>query len=244
MAAGLPSPAQLGPTGVERGGGVAEASWLPRLQPVLRMCHSLPPSASPQTSPGASGGGQLRPQSLLGCLSNLSVSLPAQVGAAGEEQKGRGGGLPRPQGLPGCNLRPAATATFVRSTLRRPLRHLRHSHARPLRPSSTACRKTDHTGACYHPPDPLVVAVDSPALERRLGREGGGGGHLAFEAVTAHPTRHRPARTSYQSRSGARLLPPAPDPRVAALELALKKGGGGCSLAVPHLSYAQSPPYH
>jgi hypothetical protein len=175
MAAGLPSPAQLGPTGVERGGGVAEASWPPRLQPVLRMCHSLPPSASPQTSPGASGGGQLRPQSLLGCLSNLSVSLPAQVGAAGEEQKGRGGGLPRPQGLPGCNLRPAATTTFVRSTLRRPLRHLRHSHARPLRPSSTACRKTDHTGACYHPPDPLVVAVDSPALERRLGREGGGG---------------------------------------------------------------------
>jgi hypothetical protein len=46
------------------------------------------------------------------------------------------------------------------SDVRRALLHLHHSHARPLRPSST-CYTTDHAHAATTPPDPLMPVVDS-----------------------------------------------------------------------------------
>jgi hypothetical protein len=79
---------------VERGGGVAEASWPPRLSPLHH--HPLPLtltlSCSPQTCPSASGGGTFDASERTR-LSSQSVDLFASADRGlGEEREGRGGG--------------------------------------------------------------------------------------------------------------------------------------------------------
>jgi hypothetical protein len=123
--------------------------------------------------PAEGGGGGLRPQSLLGCLPNLSVSSLAHVGAAGENLNKEGRITAEAPWPPGCNPHPAAIATSVCSTLRCPLRRLHHSHGRPLRLSSTT-----HLSTNYHPVPPIftyggrgffIDTMDFATTEEKMG---------------------------------------------------------------------------
>jgi hypothetical protein len=141
-------------------------------------CATLPLSGSPQTSLGEEGGGGAE-ASKSTRLSFQSVGLlPAQIGAAGEERKGRGGGLPRPPRLqlapcrhhylrvldPSPSVVPPLTftCTSVASDLHCPSPHQPHVHLLPPRRIHLWCV------------DSPATPWTSPTLERRPG----GGGEI------------------------------------------------------------------
>jgi hypothetical protein len=170
------------------------------------------------------------PQSLPDCLPNLLISSPVQIGASGRSEKEGGGGgrgscrgpltseaatSAQPLTLPPC-AQP--------SDIHRVLRHLHHSRACPLRPSSTRCT-TGHARARYHPIRSasgsrgfVVDAIDFATA----GEERGGG---AGEAI--RPLRLPPALHLHHPRPHASPL--ALDAKIPAIAEVGQGGGRGKS---------------
>jgi hypothetical protein len=146
------------------------------------------------------------------------------------EKGGRGGSNCR-----GCNPRLAATATSVRSTLRRLLRHLHHSQGRPLRPSSTTRRSTDYRLVLPH----HFLLWRPWICRRRYGlcrrwREGGGEGgcrdYTAFQTAThtLAPASPPPSPTTHAVTGNW-------TPRPYRHWRGARRGGGGGGVRPPSL---------
>jgi hypothetical protein len=73
---------------VEQGGGIAEASWPPRLIPTP-PATTVGLAADVARCQRRRGGGEPRPQSLPCCLAKPPASSPTQIRATREERGGR-----------------------------------------------------------------------------------------------------------------------------------------------------------
>jgi hypothetical protein len=105
---------------VEQGGGIAEASWPPRLIPTPPAITIELAADVARCQQRSGGGGDNRGlKAYQAVLPNRQPLHRRRSEPLGRREVGRGK-LPRPHGLPGCNSRLAAT-TSERLTLRRPL---------------------------------------------------------------------------------------------------------------------------